>query len=300
MPARTHLASQPHKRAWRHLRAAALLVLCALLLSGAAHAQHRWLTLPPTPSLPEQYAITGIFTPDGLRLWYEVYGDKQKPVVLLLHGGGAHSNYWGHLVRDLMRDYRVIVFDSRGQGRSTHEANAITYEQMADDAIALLDYLRVKETAVVGWSDGANTGFYLALRHPQRITALVAFAGNATPAGYRPSSNPAIMSAYIARTRAEFLKISYEPNRYHINIAALSAMWRTQPTLTKDDLAAIKTRTAILHAEHDEIIRRSHSEEIAKQITNAKFVLLQGVSHFALLQDPKRFNETVRNFLDAR
>jgi pimeloyl-ACP methyl ester carboxylesterase len=278
--------------------AARALLLAALMFSGMAHAQ-RWLTLPPTPTLPES-AITGHFTPEGARHYYEIHGDKVKPAVLLLHGGGANSNYWGHLVRDLVRDYRVIIMDSRGQGRSTHEATTISYEQMAEDAIALLDYLTVMEAAVVGWSDGANIGFYLALRHPQRITALIAFAGNATPAGYKPNTDPEVLSAYVARTRAEFLKLSAVPQSYAATMAALSVMWKTQPTLTPKDLAAIKVRTAIFHAEYDEIIRRSHSEEIAKRIPNAKFVLLRGVSHFALLQDPKGFNASVRAFLEAR
>ncbi len=278
------------------------LLAAALLFSGIASAQQKWLVLPPTPKLPKDYAISGVHTPDGpgVRLWYDVFGPKGKPVVLLLHGGAANSNYWGHLVRDLMRDYRVFVLDSRGQGRSVHDLSIITYEQMARDAISLLDYHKVNEFAVVGWSDGANTGFYLALWHPQRVTALVAFAGNATPAGYQPSTNSALMAAYIARTRTEYLKIHRNYKLYAGMMAQLSVMWRTLPTLTKDDFAAIKARTAIFHAEHDEIIRRSHSQEIAKQIPNARFVLLRNVSHFALLQDPKQFNEAVRKFLAER
>lgn len=281
-----------------------LLAAYILLTTAPLAAQPRWLTLPPTPTLPESAAV-GQYTPLGARHYYEIHGDKTKPAVLLLHGGAANANYWGHLVRDLVRDYLVIVMDSRGQGRSTHEASTISYEQMAEDAISLLDYLKINETSVVGWSDGANIGFYLALKHPTRITALVAFGGNATPAGYQPSTNPALMSAYLARTRAEFLKLSFEPigdrpKTYNTTMRALSIMWRTQPTLTKNDLAAIKVRTTILHAEHDEIIRRAHSREIAAQIPNAKFVLLRGVSHFALLQDPQSFNKIVRDFLEAR
>jgi pimeloyl-ACP methyl ester carboxylesterase len=279
-----------------------ILLVAAVLAPGFATAQQRWLTLPPTPKLPKEYAISGIHTLQGagVRLWYEIFGPEDKPVVVLLHGGAANSNYFGHLVRDLMRDYRVFTLDSRGQGHSVHDLSIITYEQMARDVISLLDYHKVKEFAVVGWSDGANTGFYLALQHPERVTALAAFAGNATPAGYQPSTNPEMMTNYIARARNEYLKINKNYKLYAEMMAQLSVMWRTLPALTKDDFAAIKTRTAVLHAEHDEIIRRAHSEEIAKQIPNAKFVLLRGVSHFALIQDPKRFNEAVRAFLDAR
>lgn len=283
----------------RRIFVASFAALSLFLLSISAQAQQRWLSLPPTPELPLQTSGGHADRKDAL-LWYATYGDEAKPAVLLLHGGGGSSDYWGHLVRALMRDYRVIVFDCRGQGRSTNDAAAISYEQMADDAIAILNQIGVKQTAVVGWSDGANIGFYLALKHPQRISALVAFAGNATPAGYQPNVNPSTMQAYVARTHAEYQKLSPHPKKKDAVSRLLSVMWKTQPTLTQADLAKIAARTAIFHAEYDEIIRRSHSEEIARQIPNARFVLLKGVSHFALLQDPKGFNSAVRTFLEAR
>ncbi len=278
-----------------HLLALAIVIM----FSAEGRAQQRWLSVPSTPSLPAQTSGGHIDRKDAL-LWYATYGDETKPAVLLLHGGGGSSDYWGHLVRDLVRDYRVIVFDCRGQGRSTNDAATLSYEQMANDAIAVLNQLGAKQASVVGWSDGANIGFYLALRYPDRISALIAFAGNATPLGYQPNTNPSTMEIFGARTRTEYQKLSPQPKKHSETSRLLSVMWKTQPQLTPTDLASIKVRTAILHAEHDEIIRRTHSQEIAAQIPDAVFVLLRGVSHFALLQDPKGFNETVRAFLAGR
>jgi pimeloyl-ACP methyl ester carboxylesterase len=280
----------------RRALAAGLVSISLLLLSPIAEAQEKWLSVPPTPELPLQVSGGHVDRKDAL-LWYATYGDETKPAVLLLHGGGGSSDYWGHLIRDLMRDYRVVVFDCRGQGRSTNEAVAISYTQMADDALAVLNQLEIKQTSVVGWSDGANIGFYLALKHPQRISALVAFAGNARPDGYQPNQNPAAMNVYMAATNAEYRKLSPHPDQRARTMRLLGAMWKTQPVLSAADLGAIRVRTAILHAEHDEIIRRSHAAEIAKHIPGARFVLLRGVSHFALLQDPEGFNKTVRAYL---
>ena len=264
-----------------------------------SHAQQKWLALPETSQLP-QVSRTGYVELNDARLWYASFGDDNRDTVLLLPGGGGSSDYWAHLVRDLSRNYRVVVMDCRGQGRSTNEAKTLSYEQMANDALAVLDHLRVKITAVVGWSDGANIGFYLTLRYPDRISALAAFGGNATPAGYQPLTHGAAFAAYGARTKAEYARLSPRPERFAATHTALSTMWRTQPTLTKKDLSAIKVRTGIFHAEHDEAIRRAHAQEIAAQIPGAKFVLLKGVGHFALLQDPPAFNEAVREFLSAK
>jgi len=281
------------------VRPFAILMVFALFSAGlttTANGQSRWLSFPAKPALPE-HTNSGHVDRKDARIWFAAYGDASKPAVLLLHGGGGSSDYWSHLVRDLVHHYRVIVFDCRGQGRSTNSASAISYEQMADDALAVLDKLLVRQASVVGWSDGANIGFYLALRHPERVSALIAFAGNARPEGYQPNENPAAMGAYMAATSAEYRKLSPHPEKRASMMELLGVMWKTQPTLSASDLGAIRVRTAILHAEHDEIIRRAHAAEIARRIPNARFVLLRGVSHFALLQDPKGFNRAVRAHL---
>lgn len=233
-------------------------------------------------------------------LWYATFGDDSKPALLLLHGGGGSSEQWGAVVRDLMRDYRVVVFDCRGQGRSTNEAPAISYEQMAEDAIAVLNQLDIHRFSAAGWSDGANIGFYLALRHSGRMDALVAFAGNASPAGYQPNTNPSTMAAYMAQSEAQYRTLSPAPKRRADVLRLLTLMWKTQPALSDKDLAEVRVRTAIFHAEHDEVIRLAHSRALAAQIPSAQFVMLRDVSHFAIFQNPDGFARAVRNFLEKR
>lgn len=64
------------------------------------------------------------------------------------------------------------MIDSRGHGRSTMPAVPLSYEQMADDVIAVLDRLRIRRTSVVGLSDGGIIGLLLAIHHPERIDRL--------------------------------------------------------------------------------------------------------------------------------
>lgn len=263
-----------------------------------AFAQTASMPLPPTPVLPEPLR-QGIVTLADARIWFATFGKPDAPAVLLLHGGGGSSDYWGSLVRELATTYYVIVTDSRGQGRSTSEAAAISYRRMAEDAIAVLDHIGVAQTAVIGWSDGANTGFYLTLAQPERIRALFAFAGNANPAGYQTNTNPAAMRAYVARTREEYKTLSPQPARYGEIMRQLSAMWKTEPDLTASELGRIRARTVIVHAEQDEVIRRAHSEWIARQIPGAALLLLPDAGHFAPVQRPEAFHKAVRDFLAA-
>ena len=74
-------------------------------------------------------------------------------------------------------------------------------------------------------------------------------------------------------------------------------MWATQPNYTPDQLSRISVPTAIADGEYDEAIKRDHTEQMAKLIPGAKLLILPGVSHFAVLQNPGEFNAAVLKFL---
>ena len=157
------------------------LSLCLLFLLGAgavARAAEPWMVLPPTPVLPKA-AASGYAPVNGIKIWYADFGHGAP--VILLHGGLGNSNYWGQPVPALAEHYRVIVMDSRGHGRSTRNDEPYGYDLMASDVIALMDYLKIKKAAVVGWSDGAILGLDIAIHHPERLTKLFAFAANSDP-----------------------------------------------------------------------------------------------------------------------
>jgi hypothetical protein len=128
-------------------------LFCLLTLLGiatAASAEPQWLSLPPTPSLPKAEQ-SGYAPVNGIKIWYAVFG-RGEPVILL-HGGLANSNYWGNQVPALAKHYQVVVMDSRGHGRSSRNEQPFGYDLMASDVVALMDYLKIRKAAIVGWSD---------------------------------------------------------------------------------------------------------------------------------------------------
>jgi pimeloyl-ACP methyl ester carboxylesterase len=272
------------------------LVLCLLTFLGAsaARAEDPWMVLPPTPSLPKA-AHSGYAPLNGIKIWYAEFG-KGEPVILL-HGGLANSNYWGLQVPALEKHYRVIVMDSRGHGRSTRNDQPYGYDLMASDVVALMDYLKIKRAAIVGWSDGAILGLDIAIHHPERLTKLFAFAANSDPSGVADISKSPVFNAYIARAEKEYENLSATPTQYKAFLDQISKMWETQPNFTKADLAGIKTPTWIVDADHDEAIKRENTEFMAAQIPGAGLLLQPEVSHFSFLQDPQQFNNDVLHFL---
>ncbi len=275
-------------------RIAFALCLMAFLGAATAWAEEPWMVLPPTPSLPKA-AASGYAPVNGVKIWYAEFG-RGEPVILL-HGGLANSNYWGLLVPALEKRYRVIVMDSRGHGRSTRNAQPYGYDLMASDVIAVMDHLQIRKAAVVGWSDGAILGLDIAIHHPERLTKLFAFAANSDPSGVADISKSPVFNAYIARAEKEYQKLSATPTEYNSFLDQISKMWATQPNFTKEQLAAIRTPTWIVDADHDEAIKRENTEFMAAQIPDAGLLLLPEVSHFAFLQDPQQFNEAVLHFM---
>jgi pimeloyl-ACP methyl ester carboxylesterase len=273
------------------------LLVGLVALSASAQPVPRWMTLPPTPALPLATS-SGHAPVNGISIWYATFGSG--PPVILLHGGLANSDYWGHQVPTLARSHRVIVMDSRGHGRSTRDGRPYGYTLMASDVIRLMDFLGVPQAAVVGWSDGAIIGLSLAMSHPARVLRLFAFAANSDPSGVKDVDKSPVFSAFIARAEKEYEALSATPKEYKNFVAEISAMWATQPNWTTADLAGIKVRTWIVDADHDEAIKRENTEFMAREIPNAGLLLQPEVSHFSMLQAPGQFGDDVLRFLERK
>ncbi len=208
-------------------------LLLSLLLAvplRIALADALWQTLPSTPP-PVAGEHAGHAKVNGINLYYATIG--HGPPVVLLHGGLANSDYWGRQVTALAPRHTVILVDSRGHGRSTRDARPYGYDLMADDVVALLDTLHIAKADVVGWSDGGILGLDLAIRHPDRVGRILAFAANTMTSGVQDGvdKNPTF-ARYIARARREYTRLSATPRDYNAFVAQISKMWETEPNWT--------------------------------------------------------------------
>ena len=247
----------------------------------------------PLPETTE----TSFVQNDGAQIWYAAYGSG--PAVILLHGGLGHSGNWGFQVPALLENgYRVIVIDSRGHGRSTRDEKPYSYELMATDVVAVMDTLQLQKAALVGWSDGACIALVLASKSPERVEGVFFFACNTDPSGTKEIEFTPILKRCINRHVKDYQQLSSTPDQFDEFSNAVGLMQRTQPNYSAEDLAQIHVPVAIVQSEHDEFIKREHAEYLAQSIPGAEYIFLQGVSHFAPLQRPAQFNNTVFGFLN--
>jgi pimeloyl-ACP methyl ester carboxylesterase len=247
----------------------------------------------PLPATSDQ----GYVENEGARIWYATYGSGLP--VIMLHGGLGHSGNWGYQVPALIESgYRVVLIDSRGHGRSTRDGRPFAYELMASDVAAVMDTLHLEKAGLVGWSDGACTALILASKSPARVTGVFFFACNMDPSGAMEIIEfTPILQRCVSRHKQDYRQLSATPDQFDELADAVGLMQRTQPNYSADDLARISMPVAIVHSEHDEFIKREHAEYLARNIPQAEFIDLSGVSHFAPLQRPEQFNTAMLAFL---
>ena len=234
---------------------------------------------------------------DGARIWYTSHGSG--PPVIMLHGGLGHSGNWGYQVPALLDSgYRAVLIDSRGHGRSTRDARPFTYELMASDVLAVMDELHLDQTAFVGWSDGACTALILAMNAPARVAGVFFFGCNMDPSGVKEIEPNQILDRCFHRHAEDYARLSATPDQFKAFAEAVGLMQRTLPNASAQELAEIRVPVAIVHSEHDEFIKREHAEYLARSIPGAELIVLPGVSHFAPLQRPKQFNDSMVAFLE--
>jgi pimeloyl-ACP methyl ester carboxylesterase len=247
-----------------------------------------------TPALP---AGAGAYVEtDGARIWYASYGSG--PPVILLHGGLGYAGNWGYQVPALLEaGYRLVVIDSRGQGRSTRDGRPYSYELMAADTRAVMDALGVAKAAFVGWSDGAATSLVLARETPDRAAGVFFFACNVDETGTLPfKATPLIDRIYNHHVR-EYAAMSPAPGGFEKMRDDLHVMQAGQPGYRPKELGEIETPVWVILGENEEFIRREHAEYMARTLRKGRFLLLHGVSHFAPLQRPAQFNRAILDFL---
>jgi pimeloyl-ACP methyl ester carboxylesterase len=279
------------------------LFLASMLLIMLAGCQ---ATPAPTPSptplptvMPTPFSGSARVKLDDISVYFEAHG-QGKPLILL-HGGLGSADDWVNQIPVFSQQYRVIAPDSRAQGRTTDSEAPISYHLMAEDTLRLMDTLEIDSAYIVGWSDGAIIGLDLAIHHPERVKALVAYAANISPDGLRENVIGYLRYSSAATLQrdlgSEYLRLSPQPERLPTVIEKIKTMWLTEPNFTVQELAGIRTPTLIVDGENEEVIRAGHAQAIANAIPGAELILLSDVGHFAMARKPDEWNKVVLDFL---
>jgi pimeloyl-ACP methyl ester carboxylesterase len=252
----------------------------------------------------------------GVRLYWNEYGSG--PPVLLIMGLSFTHEMWYRIVPCLAEQYRVIVFDNRGMGRSDVPKGRYSIRQMATDALAVLDAAGVAKAHIIGASMGGMIAQEIAIRHPKRVLSLV--LGSTSYGGFfsrwpslrrRPRGITWSESDSLARERAmvpllyadttarEFIEedlqirscCQWSRTGFLRQFAAI-LLWNSFRRLPR-----IKAPTLVIHGDKDVLVPPQNGRVVARRIPAAKFVLIPNAGHVATTDQPALCLELVIEFL---
>ncbi len=226
----------------------------------------------------------------GFKMYCEVYGTGQP--LLIIHGNGGSINNFVYQIPYFSKKYKVIVADSRAQGKSTDTGDSLTYEMMADDYAALLDAMKIDSAYVIGWSDGGINGLLMAIRHPGKVKKLAVTGANLVA---DTTAVPQQIWDMVMPTLAD-LKNKSNKTAQEKNSLKLFRLLAEQPNIPLTDLQKISCPSLVIGGDHD-VIKEEHTMLIYKNIPKAYLWILPGSGHSTPVVYKDDFNKVVDRFL---
>ncbi len=254
---------------------------------------------------------------NGTRIYYEVHGKEAATPLVFLHGLGSSGQDWELQVPVFAEDFRVVLIDMRGHGKSDKPAGPYTVSGFAADTISVLDHLQISSAHVVGLSMGGMIAFQMAVDYPSRIQRMVI-------ANSGPALIPRTLKEHIAvwmrfaivrtmgmkkmgetlaprlftdaeqeRERQEFVSRWAENDRR----AYLNAMRAIIGWSVEDRISTISAPTLVIASDQDYTPVSAKEAYIAKMST-ARLQVIKNAHHAVAVERPDAFNAAVKAFLE--
>ena len=217
------------------------------------------------------------------------YGEGQP--LLIIHGNGGSINNFIYQIPYFSTKYKVIVADSRAQGKSADSGDSLTYEMIADDYAALLDKMNIDSAYVIGWSDGGIEGLLLSIRHPKKVKKLAITGANLVP---DTTAVPQEIWDMVIPTVNE-LKNKETKSEQEKTQLKLFRLLAEQPHISLAELHTIKCPTLVIGGDHD-VIKEEHTMLIYKNIAKSYLWILPGSGHSTPVVFKDEFNMIVDRF----
>jgi pimeloyl-ACP methyl ester carboxylesterase len=288
---------------YRALRFAAALLTSAGFLSLAA--------LPPRPASSKTQemikpAATGYAeSAEGLRVYYEVYG-QGEPIVVMA-GGLMDIGTMAQTIGPLSRSRRVIGIDLEGHGRTALRKTPMSHERNGDDVAAVLRHLGIAKADVAGYSHGADAAIRMAIQHPDMVRNLIVISTAAKRDGWFPTAlkgMEAVSSALADQMKqtpiyTRYAEVAPHPEQFPLLLDRIGDLMRKDYDW-RPEIARLPMPTLLLFADHDAISTKHMAEFFAlfgggvqdagwegtPKYARARLAIVPGYTHYNFGQGP--------------
>jgi 3-oxoadipate enol-lactonase len=251
---------------------------------------------------------------DGARINYSVDGPAGAPAVLFSNSLGTNLTMWDPQVEALAGTFRIVRYDTRGHGASEVPQPPYVINQLAQDALAVLDSADVERAHVCGLSLGGVTAMWLAVHHPERVGRLVlantaARIGNddfwqARIATVETGGMAGLREQVLARFFSErFLDEQPETvERIAGGLEAtdsagyIGACLALRDADLRSEVRSIRAQTLIIAGEVDAATPPELSEQLNALMPGSRLIVIPGAGHLSNLEAPDEFSEVLTRF----
>jgi pimeloyl-ACP methyl ester carboxylesterase len=232
---------------------------------------------------------------NGHPTWVDQRGSGDS-TMLIMHGGLSNSDLLEALTDALAEQYRVVAFDRRGHGRTADTDDAFHYDDMATEAIGVLEQVVGGPAHLVGWSDGGIVGLFVAMRRPDLVDRMVLIGANFH---FEGAMSVEVSPEFSEMIRADYAARSPDGDEHFDAVfGKFVTMITAEPTLTTDDLRRIGTPTLVL-AGDDDLITLAHTAELYESLPAGQLAVVPGTSHTLPIERPDETARIIRHFLDV-
>jgi pimeloyl-ACP methyl ester carboxylesterase len=272
-----------------------------------------FLTVLLSAAVWAQKPVTGYAPVNGLKMYYEIHG-KGEPVVLLHGSFMTITNNWQDMIAGLSRTRQVIAVEMQGHGRTADIKRDFTYENLADDIAAMLDYLKIEKADLIGYSMGGGVAMQVAIRHPEKVRKVVSISAVFRHDGWVkealdmfPQLTPETFKASPIET--EYKRLSPTPNEFPNFIKRVISMDLKPYDFGAEKLRATKAPMFFIHGDADGV-RLDHIAEMfrlkgdeifgdMRPRSASRLAILPNTTHVTLMQKIDVVAPMINDFLDA-
>lgn len=215
---------------------------------------------------------------NGLKMYYEIYG-QGKPFVLIHGGGSTIQSNFGKVIPLFAKNRQVIAVELQAHGRTSDRNTDLSFEQDADDVATLLKNLKIDKADFLGFSNGGTTTLQIAIRHPEIVDKIIVGSALAKRDGV-PDWFWGFMEQAKLENMPEQLKAAYKqvaPDTSKLQIMHDRDVKRMVnfKDIPDEQIKSIKVPTLIIIADQD-IITPEHALELHRQIANSELAIIPG------------------------
>jgi pimeloyl-ACP methyl ester carboxylesterase len=233
---------------------------------------------------------------NGIRMYYETYGDPARQPLLLIHGNGGYIYAERCQIEHFKDKYYVIIADSRFHGKTENGSEELTYDLMAKDYNSLLDFLKIDSAYIIGQSDGGIIGLLLAMNYQKKVKKLVTTAPNLR------ADTTSLPEWYIELDRNDLKEVEKKITQGLmsadlVRLKSQISLMVNYPNISNNELVKIKAPVLVMTGDGD-IIKLEHILDIYQSIPKAQLFIMPGATHFMLREEYQLFNQITERFLD--